>query len=63
MAFPHQKSGKDNDRNEDKPKIVAVLDNLLRRAINVSEYRKPADNVNPAKNRPFGVLAHDVVIC
>ena len=62
MAFPHPKSRKDNDRNEDQPKNGGVLLKFLSRTINVTEYRKAKDDVNPAKNRTFGALVHDVVM-
>ncbi len=63
MAFPHPKSRKDNYRNEDKPKNGGVLLNLLSRTINVTEYRKAKDDVNPAKNRTFDALVHVWGLC
>jgi hypothetical protein len=63
MAFPHPKPRKDNDRDEDKPKNGDVLDNFLSRIINETEDRKAKDDVNRAKNRSFGALVHNVVMC
>ena len=63
MAFPHPKSRKDNDRKEDEPKYRGVLLNFLGRTINVTEDRQAKDNVNPAENRTFGALVHNVAMC
>jgi len=51
MAFPHPQSRKNKCRNEDKPSGRGVIWNLVKRAINVTEYRNAKDEVNPAKNR------------
>ena len=49
MAFPHPKSRKDDDRNEDKPRSEGVVVNLVKRTINIAEYRNAKDQVNPAE--------------
>src|ERR1700735_4053895 len=54
MAFPHPQSRKNKHRNEDKPSSGGVVWNLVKRAINVTEYRNAKDEVNPAKNRTRG---------
>src|SRR5947207_8623104 len=54
MAFPHPQSRKNKHRNEDKPSGGGVVWNLVKRAINVTEYRNAKDEVNPAKNRTCG---------
>src|ERR1700736_6947143 len=54
MAFPHPQSRKNKHRNEDKPRGRGVVWNLVKRAINVTEYRNAKDEVNPAKNRTCG---------
>ena len=59
MAFPHPKSRKDDDRNEDKPSSEGVVVKLVKRTINITEYRNAEDDVNPAKNRTLGALVHD----
>ena len=51
MAFPHPQSRKNKRRNEDQPSGGGVVWNLVKRAINVAEYRNAKDEVNPAKNR------------
>jgi hypothetical protein len=58
MAFPHPKSRKDNCRKEDKPNSGGVIRNFFERTINVTDYRNPKDDVNPAKNRTFGGIIH-----
>src|SRR5580704_3918061 len=50
MAFPHPQSRKDDGRNEDKPSTEGVVVNLVKRTINITEYRNAKDDVNPAKN-------------
>ena len=62
MAFPHPKSRKDEYRKEDKPNRGGVVWNFFKRTINIAEDRNAKDDVNPAKNRTFGVLVHDVVL-
>ena len=59
MAFPHPQSRKDKYRNEDKPSSGRVVGNLVKRTIDVTEYRNAEDDVNPAKNRTLGALVHD----
>src|SRR5580658_3172139 len=51
VALPHPQSRKNKPRNEDKPSGGGVVWNLVKRAINVTEYRNAKDEVNPAKNR------------
>src|SRR5438045_2691160 len=59
MAFPHPQSRKDHYRNEHKPSRAGVVWNLVKRTINVTDYRNAKDNVNPAKNPTFCGLVHD----
>jgi len=59
MAFPHPQSGKEHYRNDDKSNTGRVLWNFFKRTINVTEYGNAKDNMNPAKNRPFGGFFHD----
>src|SRR5713226_5746793 len=54
MAFPHPQSRKDHYRNEDKPSRSGVVWNLVKRTINITDYRNGKDDVNPAKNPTFG---------
>jgi hypothetical protein len=61
MAFPHPKSRKEHYRNDDKPNTGGVLWNVFKRTINIPEYRNAKDDVNPAKNRAFRGLFHDLV--
>lgn len=61
MAFPHPQSRKDKYRKEDKPNSRGVVWNVFKRAINITEYRNTKDDVNPAKNRTFDALVHDLV--
>src|SRR5205085_1945394 len=60
MAFPHPKSRKDHYRNEDIPSSGGVVWNLVKRTINITEYRNRKNDVNPAKDRPLDALAHDI---
>lgn len=62
LAFPHQKSCQDNDRKVEISKKRGVWLNHLRRTINITDQREAEENVNPAKNRTFGVWVHDVVM-
>src|SRR5437868_5041513 len=59
MAFPHPKSRKDHYRNEYIPRRESVLRNVLKRTIDIANYRNGKDDVNPAKNRTLHALAHD----
>src|SRR5579872_3341334 len=59
VAFPHPQSRKDHYRNEDKPGPEGVVGKLFKRTIDVTEYRNGKNDVNPAKNRPFGAFFHD----
>src|SRR5579872_856900 len=59
VAFPHPKARKDKYRNEDKPGSGRVVWNLVKRTVNITSYRDGKNNVNPAKNRPFGCFLHD----
>ena len=59
MAFPHPQSGKDKYRNEDKPGGRSIVWNLVKRTINITDYRNGQDEVNPANNRTFGGVLHD----
>src|SRR5204862_6632013 len=57
----HPKSRKDNCRNEDKPNSGGVVWNFFKWPINVTEYRKAKDNVNPANNRTFGSITDHLI--
>src|SRR5260221_5820455 len=59
MAFPHPKSRKGKYRNEDKPSSRRVVWDLLKRTINITDYRNGKDDVNPAEKRTFGSFFHD----
>lgn len=59
MAFPHQQSREDHEREEDIPRRVGVLWKLFKRTVDISVYRNSDDDVNPAKNRTW---VHDVPI-
>jgi len=59
MAFPHPQSRKEQYRKKDIPDTEGVVVSIRRRIINVPEYRNATDDVNPAKNRPCGTLAHN----
>jgi hypothetical protein len=59
MAFPHPKSRKEHDGNDDEPNSGRVLWNCIKRAINITEYRNAKDDVNPANNRTYGGIFHD----
>jgi len=63
VAFPHPKSRKEHDRNDDKPNTGGVFWKFFKRTINITEYRNAKDDVNPAKNRTFGGIFHDYLIC
>jgi hypothetical protein len=62
MALPHPKSRKDKYRKEYKPNSGGVIWNFFERTINITDYRNAKDDVNPAKNRTFDALVHDVMI-
>src|ERR1044071_6848092 len=55
MALPHPKSRKDNYGNGHIPNNGGVVRKFLKGTINVTDYRNPKDNVNPAKDRTFHV--------
>ena len=59
MAFPHPKSRKHHYRKEDEPNSRGVIWYLVKRTINITDYRNADDDVNPANNRTFGGLFHD----
>jgi hypothetical protein len=59
MALPHPQSRKDKYGKKDKPNGGGVVWDLLKRTVNIAEYWNAKDDVNPAKNRTFGGLAHD----
>jgi hypothetical protein len=58
MALPHPKSRKDKHREEEKSNFVGVVWNLVKRTIDIANYRNTQDDVKPAKDR---TLLHDVV--
>ena len=55
MAFPHPKSRKGNDRNGHIPNNGGVVRKFFKRTINVTDYRNPEDDVNPAKDRTLHI--------
>src|SRR5271166_633929 len=59
MAFPHPQSRKDHARKEDISSLGGVAWKFFKRTIDVTEYRNAEDDVNPAKDRPYGALVHD----
>ena len=59
MPFPHPQSGEDHYRDDDKASKRSVVRDLVKRTIDVAEYWDAKDDVNPAKNRSFGIGAHD----
>ena len=58
MAFPHPKPREEHDRKEDKSRCGGVIGNDFKRTIDVTDYWNAADDVNPAKDRPFGAIVH-----
>jgi hypothetical protein len=58
MAFPHPQSGKDHDREKDKPSRRSITRKFVERTVNVAEYWNGKDEVNPAKNHSFGGVTH-----
>src|SRR5262245_55838083 len=60
MALPHPQSRQDNSRKEDKPNSGGVLGDLFERTIDIAQYWNRKDQVNPAKNRAFSAMCHDV---
>src|SRR5713101_8400756 len=52
--FPHTQSRKNKYRHEDKPSSSCVVSNLVKRTINITDYRHGTAYVNPAKNPTFG---------
>jgi hypothetical protein len=60
MAFPHPKPRKEQQRKKEIPDAEGVVVSIRRRIINVTEYRNPTDDVNPAKNRTCDASVHDV---
>ena len=58
MTFPHPKSRKGQQRNENKPSGSGLVWNLVKRAINIADDRNGKDDVNPAKNRTYSGLVH-----
>src|SRR5690348_671877 len=60
MAFPHPQTGKDHDRNEDKPGRTGVLREIFERTINIADNRNAQNDVNPAKNPTWDAWAHGI---
>ena len=56
MAFPHQQSREDHEREEDITGGKCVQWNLVKRTVDISVYRDRNDDVNPAKNRTYGEI-------
>ena len=59
MAFPHPQSGKNKNRNKDKPDEWGVVWNLIKRTIDVAKYRNTEDQVNAANDGASGGFLHD----
>src|SRR5579864_9030142 len=62
MAFPHPQSRKHKCRDEDKPSSRGIVWNLVKRTVDVTDYRNGKDEVNPANNRTFGGIFHEFVL-
>src|SRR5678815_1793219 len=56
MSFPHPQACKDKDGNEDKSNKRRIIRDLVKRTIDVTEYRDAEHKVNPAKKG----ACHDV---
>src|SRR5271165_524651 len=64
VAFPHPQSRKDKYRNEDKPSSRGVVWSLVKRTVNVTDYRDAQHDVNRANNRTPGGITHmQVLLC
>jgi hypothetical protein len=61
MALPHPQSRKDHYWKEHKPSCGGVVWEFFKRTINITEYRNGKDHVNPAENRTFGGIFHDLI--
>ena len=59
MALPHPKSRQDHYRKEDKSNSRGVIWYLIKRTVDVTDYRNAYDDVNPANNRSFSGFFHD----
>src|SRR5215469_9740088 len=59
MPLPHPEPRKENYRNEHKSRSGSIARNFVKWAVDITEYRNPEDDVNPAKNPTLGALAHD----
>jgi hypothetical protein len=62
MTLPHPKSRKEHDRKEDKPGSGGVIGDLVKWAIDITDYRDAADDVNPAKDRTLCRITHDYFV-
>jgi hypothetical protein len=62
MALPHPKTRNEKYRKENKPNCRGVVWNFFKRTVNITEYWNATDDVNPAQNRPFDPLVHDVIL-
>src|SRR5262252_10302891 len=60
MAFPHPQSRKGDCRKGDIPNNRGVVWKLLKRTINVTDYRNAEHDVNRTKNRTFGGISHSI---
>lgn len=59
MAFPHPKSRKDHDGEEDEACEGRVIRYLIERTVDVADDRNAADDVNPAKKLGFARIFHE----
>lgn len=62
VAFPHQQTCKDHEREEDKSSRESVQGKFFKRTIDIAVYRDREDDVNPAKDPTQGALVHDSLL-
>jgi hypothetical protein len=60
MAFPHPQPRKDHHWKGNIPNNWGVVWKFFKGTINVTDYRNPEDDVNPAKNRTFDGISHSI---
>ncbi|MES2787997.1 MAG: hypothetical protein V4719_00140 [Planctomycetota bacterium] len=62
MTFPHPQSRQDEYGQEDIPSRASVIGDFFKWTINITDDRNTKDNMNPAKNRTFSALVHDIEV-
>ena len=62
MTLPHPKSGENEHGNEEISDRSGVIVNLIKRTINVAEYRNATDKVSPTKKRTFGGITDHMIL-